>query len=86
MSLGKTQVEKDHNSVKILKMISKFKLDMYFTMLYPSVNFDASLQKLLIVNPKCATADIDTEVDMIPMCLPFFPGNIKMKIDVSVWI
>ena len=32
--------KKGHNSVKILQMISKFKLDLYFIMFYPSVNFD----------------------------------------------
>ena len=32
--------KKGHNSVKILQMTSLFKLDLYFMMIYPSVNFE----------------------------------------------
>ena len=39
LSLQKSNL-KDHNSVKILWMTSKFTLDLYFMMLYPSVNFE----------------------------------------------
>ena len=32
--------KKGHKSVKILRMTFKFELDMYFMMLYPSVNIE----------------------------------------------
>ena len=52
-------------------------------MLYPSEHLneiDASLQKLLIGNQKCHTADNDddannAEEDMIRMCRPRFTGD-----------
>ena len=34
--------KKGHNSVNIWRMISKFELDLYFMMLYPSVNFECN--------------------------------------------
>ena len=45
--------KKGHSSVKILRMISKFELEMYSMMHYPSLTLneiDALLQKLLIGN------------------------------------
>ena len=39
-SLKKKQTaKKGHNSVKILQMTPKFQLDLYFTMIHPSVNY-----------------------------------------------
>ena len=37
---AKPKSKKDHNSVKILSMISQFKLDLYLIMIYTSVNFE----------------------------------------------
>ena len=37
---GKTLVKKGHYSVKILQVISKIKLDMYFSIFFLSLNFD----------------------------------------------
>ena len=71
--------KKDHNSVKILQMISKFDLDPYFKMLYPSVTLneiDASLKKLSIKNQKC-DAIANEDGDIVPMCLPCFAGDIR---------
>ena len=39
-SEAKPNSKKGHNSVKFLQMICKFVLDLYLTMLYPSVNFE----------------------------------------------
>ena len=39
-NLALIYVKKGHKSVKNLQMISKFKLDLYLMMLYPSVNFE----------------------------------------------
>ena len=36
---NKTKSEKGHNSVKSLRMTTNIKLDLYFTMIYPSENF-----------------------------------------------
>ena len=35
----KTKSKKGHNSDKILRMIINIELDLYFTMIYPSANF-----------------------------------------------
>ena len=37
-SVAKPKSKKGHNLVKILSMITKFDLDLYLAMLYPSVN------------------------------------------------
>ena len=58
-------------------MTPKFKLDLYFMMLGPSVNeIDASLQELSIRNKKCDKAD------MIPLCRSCFAGNTKMRSEI----
>ena len=36
----KSKSKEDHNSTKILRMTSKFELDLLFIMLYPFVNFE----------------------------------------------
>ena len=36
---NKNLVEKGHNLAKILRMITNIKLDQYFTLIYPSANF-----------------------------------------------
>ena len=35
----KTKSKKGHNLAKILQMITNIELDLYFTMVYPSANF-----------------------------------------------
>ena len=35
----KTKLKKGHNLAKILRMITNIKLDQYFTLIYPSANF-----------------------------------------------
>ena len=35
----KTKSKKGHNLAKILRMITNIELDLYFTMIYPSANF-----------------------------------------------
>ena len=35
----KTKLKKGHNLAKILRMITNIELDLYFTMIYPSTNF-----------------------------------------------
>ena len=35
----KTKLKKGQNSAKILQMITNIGLDLYFTMIYPSANF-----------------------------------------------
>ena len=68
-------------------MISKFELDLHFTMLYPFVNFeiDASFKNLLNGNKKCDATDDDDATDeddvdrvMVPMCRPCFAGDKKV--------
>ena len=70
--IQKSKSKKSHNSGKMLRMTSKFKLDLYLMMLYPSVNVEwnwCTPQKLLIRNQKRDTPeDKDADRDMILMC------------------
>ena len=60
-------------------MTPKFKLDLYFMMLGPSVNeIDASLQELSIRNKKYIKAD------MIPLCRSCLAGNTKMRSEILI--
>ena len=59
--------KKGHNSVNILRMTPKSELDLYFMMLYLSVNFEWNLcipSKLSIGNQKCDNADAAADEDM----------------------
>ena len=68
------------NSVKILRVISKFELDLYLMMCYPSESFN-EIDKLLVRNQKCdnanGDANNDADGDIITMCRPYFTGDTK---------
>ena len=68
---GASYVKMGHYSVKIVRMISKYKYDQYFMMLLSSFNY---LQKLFFRNQKCDPVD-DADGVIIPTCRPLFAGD-----------